>query len=353
MGLGVAGLGLGNLETVAAPIYDLPADDKPIRLDSNENPYGPSPMIRKAMADHIAMSNRYNRNLTLELRTALAAKHDVTADNILTSAGSTEILDIAARIAVLKKGSTVSPSPSFNRWTLIAEQFGIERILVPLTAEKKIDLPAVLKAIKPNTGIVYICNPNNPTGTLCSRSELVDFVAEASKKTLVLLDEAYIDFTEEQSLCNLVMENKNLVIAKTFSKIYGLAGARAGYAIAHPDTINLFASVQPWPNGSMSVVSAAAAIAALHDQQFVKSVYTRIQHSKKYAIENMERLGIKCISSHTNFIYFSLEHYKKDFFEQLKTNNILGTVIWEEEGKWSRITVGTQAEMEKFIKAIS
>lgn len=353
MGLGVAGLGLGNLETVAAPIYDLPADDKPIRLISNENPYGPSPMVRKAMADHMAMSNRYNRDITLELRTALAAKHGVTADNILTSAGSTEILDIAARIAVLKKGSTVSPFPSFNHWTLIAEQFGIERVLVPVTAEKKIDLPAVLKAIKPNTGIVYICNPNNPTGTLCSRSELVDFVAEASKKTLVLLDEAYIDFTEEQSLCNLVMENKNLVIAKTFSKIYGLAGARAGYAIAHPDTINLFASVQPWPNGSMSVVSAAAAIAALQDQQFVKSVYTRIQHSKKYAIENMERLGIKCIPSYTNFIYFSLANYQKDYFEQLKANNILGTGIWEEEGKWSRITVGTQTEMEKFIKAIS
>ncbi|MGN6435661.1 MAG: histidinol-phosphate transaminase [Agriterribacter sp.] len=353
MGLGVAGIGIGSLEAVAAPIYDLPADDKPIRLVSNENPYGPSSLVRKAMADHIALSNRYNRDLTGTLRTALAAKHGVTADNILTSAGSTEILDIAARIAVLKKGSTVSPSPSFNYWTAITEQFGIERIIVPLTAEKKIDLPAILKAIKPNTGIVYICNPNNPTGTLCSRNDLVEFVTEATKKTMVLLDEAYLDFTEEQSLCNLVQENKNLVIARTFSKIYGLAGARAGYAIAHPDTIQLFAGVQPWPNGSMSVVSAAAAIAALQDQQFVKMVYSRIQHSRSYAIQQMERLGITCIPSHTNFIYFSLKDYKKDFFEQLKANNIIGTGIWEEEGKWSRITVGTQTEMEKFIKAVS
>ena len=184
------------------------------------------------------------------------------------------------------------------------------------------------------------------------RKDLAEFVAEASKKAMVLLDEAYIDFTEEESLCNLVRDNKNLVIAKTFSKIYGLAGARAGYAIAHPETIELFASMQPWPNGSISVVATAAAIASLQDESFVKSVYNRIQHSRNYTIEQLERVGIHCIPSYTNFIYFSLERYVKDFFEQLKKHNILGTGIWEEEGKWSRITVGTQAEMEKFIKAI-
>ncbi|MBX3252495.1 MAG: histidinol-phosphate aminotransferase family protein [Chitinophagaceae bacterium] len=353
LGLGAAGIGVGRLETIAAPFSDFPADDEPVRLVANENPYGPSPLAKKAMADHIALSNRYTRNITEALRAALAKKNNVSADNILTSAGSTEILDIAARVAVLKKGSTVSPSPSFNYWTSIAEKFGIERILVPLTADKKIDLPAVLSAIQPNTGVVYICNPNNPTGTLCSRKELVEFVTEASKKALILVDEAYIDFTEEQSLCDLVQGNKNLVIARTFSKIYGLAGARAGYAIAHPDTIQLFAGMQPWPNGSISVVSAAAAIASLGDEQFTKMVYSRIRHSKKYAIEQMERMGIRCIPSYTNFIYFSLAQYKKDYFKQLTLNNITGTGIWEEDGKWSRITVGTQHEMEKFIRAIA
>lgn len=353
MSLGIAGVGIGGLDAVAAPGFDVPADDKPIRLVSNENPYGPSPLAKKAMADHISLSNRYNRQLTDTLRTALAQKHNVTPENILTAAGSTEILDIAARIAVFKKGSTVSPSPSFDHWTLISEKFGIERIAIPLTADKKIDLPAMLNAIRSDTGIVYICNPNNPTGTLLQRKELVDFVREASRKALVLLDEAYLDFTEEESLCKLVQENKNLVIAKTFSKIYGLAGARAGYAIAHPETIELFAGMQPWPNGSISVVATAAAIASLQDEQFVKSVYSRIQHSRNYTIEQMERIGIHCIPSYTNFIYFSLERYTKDFFEQLKKHNIMGTGIWEEKGKWSRITIGTQTEMEKFIKAIA
>ncbi|MBX2923710.1 MAG: histidinol-phosphate aminotransferase family protein [Chitinophagaceae bacterium] len=353
MGLGMAGLGIGKFETIAAPAGNFPADDEPIRLVANENPYGPSPLAKKAMADHISLSNRYTRNLTDTLRAALAKKNNVSADNILTSAGSTEVLDIAARIAALKKGSTVSPSPSFNYWTGIAEKFGVERIVVPLTTGKKINLPAVLSAIKSDTCIVYICNPNNPTGTLCARKELVDFVTEASKKAIVLVDEAYIDFTEEKSLCDLVHENKNLVIAKTFSKIYGLAGARAGYAIAHPETIELFAGLQPWPNGSISVVSAAAAIASLQDKQFVKSVYTRIQHSRKYTMEQMERMGIPCIPSYTNFVYFSLEHYKKDYTRQLALNHITGTGIWEEQGKWSRITIGTQHEMEKYIRAIS
>lgn len=352
MGLGIAGMGIGQFETMAAPADNLPADES-IRLVSNENPYGPSPAVKKAMANHMGWSNRYNRQLIDTLRTALAQKNKVSPDHILTSAGSTEILDIAARVAILKKGSTVSPSPSFNYWTGIAELFGIERIIVPLTSDKKIDLPAVLRAIQPNTSVVYICNPNNPTGTLQAREDLVDFVTEASKKAIVLVDEAYIDFTEERSLCDLVVQNKNLVIARTFSKIYGLAGARAGYAIAHPDTIQLLRSVQPWPNSGISVVSAAAAMAALKDESFVKMVYSRIQQSRKYTIEQMERIGIPCIPSHTNFVYFSLQQYPKDFFEQLKRNNIIGTGIWEEEGKWSRITIGTQPEMEKLIRAIA
>lgn len=355
IGLGLAGVSMAPLGNIAGTFGEVPAgkiNDKPIRLVANENPYGPSPLARKAMAESIIFSNRYNGEQLHTLITLVAQKNKVGAENILMSAGSTEILDMMARLAALKKGNIVVPSPTFDYFTNAAQHMGLAKITVPLSADKKIDLQAVFRAITSDTSLIYICNPNNPTGTMCQRDTLVQFVKEASQKAMILLDEAYLDFTKEQSLSELVLQNKNLVIAKTFSKIYGLAGARAGYAIAHAETIDTIAKLQSWPNGSISVVSTAAALASLQDEHFVKEVYTKIHQSRKYTIEKMEKMGISCIPSHTNFIYFSLVNYTKDFFEQLKQHNIIGTRIYEKDGKWSRITVGTQAEMEKFIAAI-
>lgn len=355
IGLGLAGVSMAPLENIAGTFSGWSpdkSDNKPIRLVANENPYGPSPLARKAMAESIVFSNRYNGEQLNTLIALVAQKNKVRAENILMSAGSTEILDMMARLAALKKGNIVVPSPTFDYFTGAAQHIGLAKITVPLTADKKIDLQAVLNAVTPATSLIYICNPNNPTGTICQRDALVQFVKEASQKTMILLDEAYLDFTEEQSLSELVLQNRNLVIAKTFSKIYGLAGARAGYAIAHAETIDAIARLQSWPNGSISVVSTAAALASLQDEHFVKEVYTKIHQSRKYTIEKLEKMGIPCIPSSTNFIYFSLLSYTKDFFEQLKQHNIIGTRIYEENGKWSRITVGTQAEMEKFITAI-
>ena len=169
---------------------------------------------------------------------------------------------------------------------------------------------------------------------------------------IVLVDEAYIEFTKQESLSDLVVENKNLIIAKTFSKMYGLAGGRIGYAVANEYTINVISQLQSWPNGSVSIVSVAGALASLKDEGFKEEVYVRNEKVKKYTIENLKLLNIKCIPSNTNFIYFSLSNYKKDFFRQLEKNNIVGTKIYEENGKWSRITIGTMQEMEKFIDAL-
>ena len=168
-----------------------------------------------------------------------------------------------------------------------------------------------------------------------------------------MIDEAYIDFSGQESVCKLVMENKNLVIAKTFSKIYGLAGARVGYAIANDSTLEQISLLQSWPNGGISAVSVAAALASLQDENFVKETFSLNEKAKQYTIQQLKLLKIPCIPSCSNFIYFSLADYKKDFFEQLKNNNISGTKIYEENGKWSRITIGTMDEMQKFISALS
>ena len=356
IGLGVAGIGLANFKSLASPTENFINfsldNDLPVKLRSNENPYGPSPFARTAFAQNVNISNRYNWELTSELITALSKKNNLTPDNILLGAGSTEILDLVARYCASKKGNFIIADPSYAYWTDPVEKFGFTKISVPLTKDKKTDLEAMLKAVNSNTKLVYICNPNNPTGTICEREALVKFINQVSKNVIILVDEAYIDFTTEQSLCNLVNDNQNLVIAKTFSKIYGLAGARIGYGIANKTTIEKLSELQSWVNGSVSVASTAAAIASLKDQEFVSKTYSLNESVRKYTIDELQKLNLRCIPSYSNFIYFSLANYKKDFFKQLADNSILGTRFYEEEGKWTRITIGTKQEMEKFIKAI-
>jgi histidinol-phosphate aminotransferase len=355
-GLGIVSLGIVPLESFAVlkEVNFIQGENNfaPIRLRSNENPYGPSVLARTAMTQSIKDSNRYNWDLTTELILKIAKKNDVVAENILLGAGSTEILDLVVRYCALNKGSFVLADPTYNYWTETAEKLGLRKITVPLTQDKNHDLSAMLQAIEPDTKLIYICNPNNPTGTICERQALVNFINEATKKAIVLVDEAYIDFTNQESLVKLVTENKKVIIAKTFSKMYGLAGARIGYGVANSETIEKMSQLQSWNNGSISVASVSGAIASIEDDKFVSETYFLNEKARKYTMEQLERLKIACIPSSSNFVYFSLVNYDKDFFEQLKKNNIIGTKIYEENGKWSRITIGTMKEMQQFIKAL-
>ncbi|MEG1025927.1 MAG: histidinol-phosphate transaminase, partial [Flavobacterium sp.] len=314
--------------------------------------YGPSPLARLAMQKSINNSNRYGWNASGELISLIAKKNKVSDNNILLGAGSTEILDLVLQYTALMKGNFILAEKTFDYWTFPSEKLGLKKITVPLTADKKHDLTAMLKAIDSDTKMIYICNPNNPTGTICDREKLVSFVKEASKKAIVFVDEAYIDFTKEQSLSDLVIENKNLIITKTFSKMYGLAGARIGYAVANSSTIEELSVLKSSPNLSISVVTTAAAIASLNDEKFIREVSSLNEEVKKYTVEQLTRLGLTCIPSYSNFIYFSLENYRKDYFKQLENHNIMGTKIYEENGKWTRITIGTMKEMQQFIEAI-
>ena len=354
--LGIVGLGIIPFEGFAMPTTENIVEAKnesPIRLRSNENPYGPSVLAKNAMSHRITVSNRYDWELLEELIEKIAQKHHLTAQNILLGAGSSEILNVVALHCSKKSGNLIIAETTFDYWTVTAEQAGLKKMAIPLTADKKHDLSAMLKAIDADTKLIYICNPNNPTGTICAGEALRNFINEATKKTIVLLDEAYLDFTDQPSLAHLVSQNKNLIIAKTFSKIYALAGARIGYAMAHPDTINEMSELQFSANAGVSVVSAAGALASLNDDQFVADTISRNAAARKYTIEQLEHLKIPCIASHANFVYFSLDNYGKDFFDQLKKNNILGTKIYEEKGKWSRITIGTLKEMKQFIEALA
>ncbi|WP_350291941.1 histidinol-phosphate transaminase [uncultured Croceitalea sp.] len=355
-------MGLGALALNIAPVYSYanesiacqkPADARKIYLNANENPYGPSPLARKAMVESVTKSNRYGWSQKPELIAAVAAYNKVSAENIMLGSGSTEILNLVLQYAAQQKGNIVTADNTFNFWMSPAKTLGLEKINVPLTANKENDLTALKSAITAETKLVYLCNPNNPTGTLCKREELIAFVQEVSKNTLVLLDEAYIDLTDQESLSSLVSKKQNLIIAKTFSKLFGLAGARIGYAVAHGNTVKKLSSLQSWTNGAISVVSTAGALASLKDVNFIEKTFRLNVEARAYTIKEFEKLNIRCIPSNTNFIYFSLANYTGQFFEQLKKHNIVGTRIYEKEGKWSRITVGKLEDMKVLINALS
>ncbi|MFD2966486.1 pyridoxal phosphate-dependent aminotransferase [Sphingobacterium bambusae] len=357
LGLGVIGLSLPALKLKALPSFSetliSPQDQRlPVVLRSNENPYGPSPAARKAIADNLAASNRYHWDVTAQLLADLAEKHQVQPDNILLGAGCTEILDLVAKHVALQQGSYVIADPSYDYWTTTLDHLGSTKIKVPLNNDRKIDLAAMRKAIRPDTKLVYICNPNNPTSTCCDHEELLHFVEEVSKETLVLIDEAYLEFTKEKSLVELVGKTANIIVAKTFSKIYGLAGARVGYALAEKGMIEQLSKLQSLPNNNVSILSKLAAMASLKDDGFVAECYQLNERVRQYSMLELKKLGCRCIPSQTNFIYFSLANFKKDYFRTLQENNIQGTRIYEEQGAWTRITVGTQTEMQRFIAAL-
>lgn len=357
IGLGMAGLGIAPLESFSiqdkSPLYGILPTDDITRLSSNENPYGPSPAAIAAMIEVLKRSNRYNWNYSSDLIKAIAQKHQLKEDNVLISAGSTELLDLQARYFGVAKGSFVISAPTYGYWSKAATDAGYNKITVPLTADKKQDLNSILSAIRPDTNMLYLCNPNNPTGTLIPDKELTDFITEATKKLTVVIDEAYLDYTDQPSAARLVSNNRNLVIIKTFSKIYALAGARIGYMLAHEDTVTKISASKTWANGDISLASRVAAMASLKDTAFTESCAKQNSTIRSSSIQKLEKLGLPCIPSHSNFIYFSLENYGKDYFEILKQHHVEGTYMYEENGKWTRITVGTDEEMKRFFQAIS
>jgi histidinol-phosphate aminotransferase len=321
-----------------------------IKLSANESPYGPSLLARKAMSEAIINSNRYPWDVTTQLREKIAAMYGFDKEFVVMGAGSSDILGVVTQLASLQKGNAISADPTFSTWATAAERLGLQIIRVPLTADKRHDLRTMLSRLNSNTRLFYICNPNNPTGTLLPSAEIRDVALEASKQCLVLLDEAYLEYTSESSLAGLVSENKNIIVVKTFSKIYGLAGARIGYAIAHPDTINRMTALQPWSNAGTSAVSLAAALASLDDETFLANSKKWNREANDFTEKELQSIGLSVIPSHTNFIYYSLGNFKGNWQEMLKEKNIITGRITEQNGQWTRTTIGTLEEMRQFIQ---
>ncbi len=354
--LGSAALTLSPLEFLAneTPNFnELKNSNETIRLCFNENPFGTSPKALEAMQKSLSLSSRYDFKLADVLCEKIAGNNNVKKENILVSAGSSFLLELITKYVSLDKGHIIIPDPSFTIFAPIAEFLGMSKSVIELNDKKKIDLEKMKSSIQKDTKLIYICNPNNPTGDLLSRQEIENFIKSIPDNIIILVDEAYIEFTTQKSLSDLVDIYKNLIVTRTFSKLYGFAGARLGYAIGHPKMIENLKKLQSWSGAEISVVTMAGAIAALDDQVFITKVLDNNQKVKDFTISEFNIRGIKTIPSSANFVYFSLENYKSDYFKKLKEAKILGGKTYEEKGKWTRISLGTIEEMRKYFDVIS
>ena len=245
------------------------------RLLANENPFGPSASAKKAISEAIDSSYQYPFQNRVKLEDKITEFEGLQKGQVLLAAGSSPLLLAAA--LQFGKGTIVSAAPTYEDLLRHAEQLGTKVVRVPLTSNYVYDLEAMEKAIDSSTSLVYICNPNNPTATVADTAALKGFCERVSKKTTVFVDEAYIDYMEDPksiSLIDSVKKGQNLIVARTFSKLYGFAGLRVGYIVAQPETISKLSMYTAGPM-SISATSLAAAVVAYQDKSFLTEAFDK------------------------------------------------------------------------------
>ena len=338
------------LEEVAREIGSPP--DQLIKLASNENPLGPSPKAVTAMKTAASGIHRYPDGNVYYLRRQLSEKLNLQPNNLVFGNGSNEIIEFVAH-ALLGPGDEIVVSQyCFAIYPIVAKMMGAKVIEVP-ARDFGHDLPAMLKAITPNTRIVFVANPNNPTGTIATQKEVDELISGLPDDILLVMDEAYIEYQEDAiDLLPRIRskQHPNLLLMRTFSKIYGLAGLRVGYGIGHPDFIGSLEKVrQPF---NLNAMAQAAAMAALNDEAHLNTARTQNQRGSDFLEDALNRAGIRCLQTAANFILIQVGDADR-VTEDLKQH---GVIVRPMGGyglpEWIRVTIGTDDENKRFHESI-
>lgn len=325
-----------------------------IRLNANENPYGPSEKAKQAIIQNLGESNRYPFQAQNDLRKMLADKEGVDVEHIHIGAGSGEILCEAGVAFGLNEGQILSGFPTFTEMMDYAAVFNATWDKVNLNDKLEFDYEAMASRVNSKTKLVFVCNPNNPTGTLVDPAIVSPFCEEISKRTLVYSDEAYLELLEPEvqkkvSNIDLVKQGKNVVVSRTFSKIYGLAGLRIGYIVAKPDLIKKISQYQMGIPVSQHAIAAAKA--SLGDEAFMKMTRTKNAEARGHLEGYLKKKGFSYGNSHTNFMFFPAPMDGKTILSKMQQKNILMR-IWDYKDKeWCRVSIGTLDEMKQFTSA--
>ena len=325
-----------------------------IKLASNENPLGTSPLALEAMEKALNEVMRYPDGNGFELKKALSEKYVVNSDQIILGNGSNDVLELAARVFLKPGTSAVFSQHAFAVYPLVTQATGATGIVVPAKNYDH-DIDAMLEAITPDTRIVFIANPNNPTGTFLPAPDVLRFLEHIPRDVLVILDEAYNEYLPDTSRVDTIkwLDNfPNLLITRTFSKIYGMAGIRIGFGLAHAQLSGLMNRIrQPF---NVNSIGLAGALAAINDTEFVKRSYALNQAGMLQITTGLRQLGLTYIPSYGNFLSFKVENGKTAAVYQylLQRGIIVRPIGIYEMPEFLRVTVGLASENNKFLQLL-
>lgn len=318
-----------------------------IALRFNENPYGPSAAAQKAAAEATALGAYYADDILAILPSTIAARNGLASDNVVLSSGSNEALQ-AAYVAWGKQGKVVMPGLTYTDHVAYSRRMGVEIITVPLKKDMSIDLRAIAAAVDENVSLVYICNPNNPTGMALDGDTLREFCRTVGRKAVVIVDEAYNELTDRPhytSMIDLVREDENVIVMRTFSKIFGMAGMRVGYSLGRPDLVKVIDEhLMAWPN----VVGLAAANASYTDDEFIKFSRGKIIEGRNMVNDTLRANGIEPLPSQANFVYADIGRNASEFQQQMAERNVLIRGSYDGYPNYSRISMGRIEDLKVF-----
>ena len=349
-GLAAAGLALGTPARVAAQHEaDRSAGPSgPAKISGNENPYGPSALATMAIMQQVENAARYpSAGDVRRLVELIAAKNGVSPDQVLLGNGSSEVLSDYATWLTRKSGpgEVVTALPGYLKFTESMAQLGSKIVTVPTDANLVHDLDAMAAKIGPDTKCVYICNPNNPTSTIVPADRLKAFAIEASKRCPVFVDEAYLELSdryEENTMAALVAAGHNVVVARTFSKMYGMAGVRMGYGLMPADDAKGASTVN---SNHLGVLAVAAAIASLEDDAYVVETRAKVKAERDKLCALLKQLGRKYAEPQGNFVFVHTGMPVRMFQEKMAAENVLVGRAFPPALDWCRISIGLPEEM--------
>jgi len=343
---------LGDIAAAVAPSRARTSDGF-IRLDSNENVYGPSPKVAAAISTATGLVNRYPFMKYDEVTERIATFHRVKPEQALFACGSTEILRVAACAYLGAGKQLIQASPTFEAEADYAKALGAEVVAVPLDWKFAHDLGAMQTQVGASTGLIYICNPNNPTGSITPRSDIETFITRLPATVRVVIDEAYHDYATQSarysSFIDHPLDDERVIVTRTFSKVYGLAGLRLGYAVAAPKVI---AEMRKFVthDGLNSIVAEVAGV-ALSDTEGVKEFVRRNRDDRQEFVNAAGVRMLMPIDSHANFIMMNIQHPADPVIEHFKMHKILIGHHFPPMDNYIRVSLGTQDDMKAFWEA--
>ena len=306
----------------------------------------------KAAAEATAKGAYYPGRISRDLIRLIADRHELGTENVTLSSGSNEAL-CAAATGWAKRGGIVSPALTYDLHLGFAERIGAEIVRVPLNNDMSINLDVVAGAVDNSASLVYICNPNNPTGMTLDGDVLRDFCRTVGQEATVIIDEAYNELTEDPdytSMVDLVREGQNVIVMRTFSKLYGMAGLRVGYAMGRPDLVARVRNhITSWPN----VVGLAAAHACYNDEDFIQYSTSKIAEGRRMVVDTFQQQGIEPLPTQTNFVFADIGRSVEAFVARMRERNVYVHRAYSSYPTYLRVSMGKLEDIEVFSDVFS